>query len=184
MSSLHTKEAEIGLTSVNIRLERLLLSANKIQRIEPTSNSETSPVRNLKHLALSSNGLTDWADLETRLLAFSELGEVDVRVTPAEHTFDAPVADFLDATRAILDIMEKMASLHHGGKLRVGFAPAAWMSNRADVIDVVTNLLRESSGGVLDEVCHRLDVHANWRRLIRSQHDIRATYGLQDSRSQ
>ena len=64
MSSLHTKEAEIGLTSVYIRLERLLLSANKIQRIEPTSNSETSPVRNLKHLALSSNGLADWADLD------------------------------------------------------------------------------------------------------------------------
>ena len=74
---------------------------------------------------------TDWADLETRLLAFSELREVVVRVIPAEHTFDAPVADFLDAARAILDIMEKMASLHHGGKLRVGFAPAAWMSNRS-----------------------------------------------------
>ena len=127
---------------------------------------------------------TDWADLETRLLAFSELREVVVRVIPAEHTFDAPVADFLDAARAILDIIKKMDSLHRDGKLRVGFAPAAWMSNRADVVDVLTNLLRESSGGVLDEVCRRLDVHANWRRLIRSQHDIRATYGLQDSRSQ
>ena len=43
---------------------------------------------------------TDWVDLETRLLAFSELREVVVRVIPAEHTFDAPVADFLDAARA------------------------------------------------------------------------------------
>lgn len=52
------------LISVHIRLERLLLSSNRIERIEPMSNSETSPLRNLKHLALSSNALATWADLD------------------------------------------------------------------------------------------------------------------------
>ncbi|KAK7694061.1 hypothetical protein QCA50_003637 [Cerrena zonata] len=45
-------------------LERLLLSSNKIERIEPISNSDTSSLRNLKHLALSCNALANWADLD------------------------------------------------------------------------------------------------------------------------
>ena len=52
------------------RLERLILSANEIQCIDPPSvydmeeSGRASPIHNLTYLAVSFNGLRSWSDID------------------------------------------------------------------------------------------------------------------------
>ena len=46
------------------RLQRLVLSSNHISAIAPIADTSSSSVRSLKHLALASNALRSWADID------------------------------------------------------------------------------------------------------------------------
>ncbi|KAF7791340.1 hypothetical protein EIP86_002354 [Pleurotus ostreatoroseus] len=46
------------------KLQRLVLSSNHISAIAPIADTSSSSVRSLKHLALASNALRSWADID------------------------------------------------------------------------------------------------------------------------
>ncbi|KAI0076461.1 RNI-like protein [Panus rudis PR-1116 ss-1] len=70
------------------KLDRLLLSSNKLEEIDPLDDVAQSPIRHLKHLALSFNKLTEWIHIDRLAVWCPQLESLKLTGNPVSEDSD------------------------------------------------------------------------------------------------